>query len=129
MDDYPKVLDFRENSSMASTWTEHLRLSVIRESTALLEVCMYEALAEAPGCDDSDEEPVVPEEINVVGGDLCCIDDQSLTFNNNDIERTLQWLTARARALFELQPKHIGAMRASKLLEEFVDAFPLLQLG
>jgi hypothetical protein len=105
MDDYPKVLDSRENSSMASTWTEYLRLRVTEPGTALLEVCMYEALAEAPDWSDDDEGRVLPDEIDgkkvigidddwIVGGDLCCIDDnKQLAFDKNNIEQALQWLT------------------------------------
>ena len=33
---------------MVSTWTEYLRLSKVGSGAALLEVCRYEALAEAP---------------------------------------------------------------------------------
>jgi hypothetical protein len=105
MDDYPKIVGSRENSSMVSTWTEYLRLSVIGRATALLEVCRYEALAEAPDCGDGDEEPVLPEEIDgkkvagiedewIIGGDLLCYDDkQRLFFDKNDIEAAVQWLT------------------------------------
>jgi hypothetical protein len=61
-------------------------------------------LAEAPDWDDRDEEPVLPEEINgkkvvsidddrIIDGDLCCIDDQSLTFDKAGVERGIQWLT------------------------------------
>jgi hypothetical protein len=90
---------------MASTWTEYLRLSVIGDGAALLEMCMYEALAEAPDWDEGDEERALAEEIDgktvvgidddwIIGGELCCIDDDKrLTFDKSDIEGALRWLT------------------------------------
>jgi hypothetical protein len=106
MDGYPKLLDSRENSSMASTWTEYLRLSVTAPGNVLLEVCMYEALAEAPDWGGDDEGPALPDEIGgkkvigvdddwIVGGDLCCIDvDKQLAFDKDGIDDAVQWLTA-----------------------------------
>src|SRR6516162_2757886 len=101
MDDYPKILDSRENSTMVSAWMEYLRLSISGDGKALLEVCTYEALAEVPDR-DGDEEPVLPDEIGgktvvgieeewFVGGDLCCIDDEKqLAFDKDGIEDAIQ---------------------------------------
>ena len=59
--EYPKVLDTRKASTMMSTWTEYLRLNMEHEGTAILEISMYEALAELEA--DDEGKVVVPEEI------------------------------------------------------------------
>jgi hypothetical protein len=101
--EYPKIIASRESSTMVSTWTEYLRLSVIGEGSASLEICQYEVLAEADYGEDDEDQPL-PEQLEgkkvvgisqdgyVVGGDLVCGDDQ-FSFTRADIEEALQWLS------------------------------------
>jgi hypothetical protein len=104
-DEYPKVVASREGSSMVSTWTEYLRLSKVASGTALLEVCMYEPIAEAPVSED-DEDPPLPDEIGgkkvigvddewIVGGDLVCVEDGAYEFDRIRIDQAVEWLKSR----------------------------------
>lgn len=92
---------------MVSTWTEYLRLNVIGDGSALLEICQYEILAEAEDSEDSedDEDRPLPDKIEgkevfgkthdgyLIGGDLICGDEQDFSFTGADIEAALQWLS------------------------------------
>src|SRR3954447_25776699 len=83
--EYPKILDFREQSTMVSNWTEYLRLSKPSSDSALLGICQYETLGEQTYDDEGvPEEP--PDEIDgkevvrvedgqIVEGDLVCFND------------------------------------------------------
>jgi hypothetical protein len=101
--EYPKILATREGASMASTWTEYLRLSKTGPRAALLQVCMYEALAEAPEPEDDDHEPEIPREIDgkkvvsvddgwIVGGELSALDGRWFLFQSGEVEAAVEWL-------------------------------------
>ncbi|WP_426611833.1 hypothetical protein [Bradyrhizobium sp. McL0616] len=60
--EYPKILASQESSTMASTWTEYLRLDKEADNGAVLEICQYEVLGEM----QSDEEgnQILPPDID-----------------------------------------------------------------
>jgi hypothetical protein len=103
--EYPKVLTWKEASSMASTWTEYLRLSKAGENTAVLEVCMYEGLGELVRNDD--EELILPEQIDgkkvlgvedgiIFGGELMCWgDEKTFSFAQTTLKDAVAWLRAQ----------------------------------
>ncbi|WP_395664200.1 hypothetical protein [Aestuariivirga sp.] len=79
------IITWREQSSMASAWTEYLCVRRLGNGKARLEICQYEALAENSFYDDDGNELPVPKQIDgkvvagvedgyVVGGDLACND-------------------------------------------------------
>jgi len=87
---------------MVSTWTEYLRLGKNRDGTARLEICQYEALAEAEYDDDGNELPL-PAQINgkqvigvedgyIIGGPLSCWHDEFLVFGIGEIDLATGWL-------------------------------------
>ena len=103
--EYPKVLDSRKASTMMSTWTEYLRLSKEDEGTAILEICMYEALAELEANDEG--KVVVPEEVYgvkvvgveggiIIGGELICDNNEKrFTFTQATLADAISWLEAQ----------------------------------
>jgi hypothetical protein len=103
--EYPKILGSREQSSMASTWTEYLRLSKPHKNSPLLEICMYEGLGEQKWNEDG-EPAELPDKINgkkvvgvddgiIVGGALGCYsDDDSLSFTKHTLPDAISWLAS-----------------------------------
>ena len=91
---------------MVSTWTEYLRLNVLDDATALLEICQYEPLAEVQYNDDGEGQDM-PDTIDgkevvgrqdgwFVGGDLSCYNDEdTVQYDKNNLEDALQWLIAK----------------------------------
>ena len=91
---------------MASTFTEYLRLSKTGEDSALLEICMYEALGELRW-DEEGEPAEPPAEIDgktvvgvddgiIVGGDLTCSNDDDLFFfTKNSLPDAIGWLASK----------------------------------
>jgi hypothetical protein len=96
--EYPKILDSRDQSTMASRWTEYLRLSKPSNDSALLEICQYESLAwdgvpeELP--DEIDGKKVVGVEDGIIiGGDLVCrYDTDSFQFTKQTLPDAISWL-------------------------------------
>jgi hypothetical protein len=105
MSDYPMILTGHEASSMVSTWNEYLVLDRNHDGNAKLEICQYEALAEAE-CDDDGNELPLPKHINgkevigvedgyIVGGALACYDDRSLIYGPREIKVAIEWLKTK----------------------------------
>ena len=99
--EYPKILASQESSTMASTWTEYLRLDKEADNGAVLEICQYEVLGEM----QSDEEgnQILPPDIDpedvvriedgyICGGALACGDDQSFQFTTETVPEAIEWL-------------------------------------
>ena len=99
--EYPKILASQESSTMASTWTEYLRLDKKDDNSAVLETCQYEVLGEV----QSDEEgnQILPPDIdpeNVVriedglicGGVLTSEYGESFQFTTETISEAIEWL-------------------------------------
>jgi hypothetical protein len=102
------VITWREQSSMASAWTEYLCVRRLGNGRARLEVCQYEALAENSFFDDDGNELPMPKHIDgkvvvcvedgyLVGGDLACNDIHdaalALEFGTGEKERVNEWLS------------------------------------
>jgi hypothetical protein len=116
--DYPKIVKTREASGMTSTWNEYLRLDQNHDGTAKLEICRYEALAEAEFDDDGNQLPL-PDQIDgkdvvgveddyVVGGSLSCWDDRFLVFGIGEIPVAITWLESNG---FKTDKEIIAAMQ------------------
>jgi hypothetical protein len=104
--EHPKILGSREQSSKVSTWTEYLRLNKPGKNSALLEICMYEALGEQTR--DEEGEPLEPPaEIGgkkvvgvddgiIIGGDLTCWKHEySFSFTRDTLPDAIGWLGAQ----------------------------------
>lgn len=120
MVDDPVILQSREASSMVSTWTEYLCVTNVKPGKARLEVCMYEALAEFDSTDDDGNEIAVPETYDgkrvigvddgyLIGGELMALDDKTITYTRDDIEKVLAWVK---KLRFEAGPKMKEALLA-----------------
>jgi hypothetical protein len=102
------ILASREQSSMASSWTEYLCLERDEAGGYKLFTGQYEALAEREQFfNEETGEYDIPDAIDgqvvigvdddyVVGGELGCFDDeQVVTFKRLDEEEVARWLEAR----------------------------------
>jgi len=102
-----KIISTGEGSGMTSVWNDYLWLTRSGNGTATLtatlEVCLYEALAEIPPDEDWDE--ILPEDIEgkkvvgveddfIVGGELECWDDRTITYSKADLEAAIQLIDA-----------------------------------
>src|SRR4051812_12157624 len=99
--EYPKILASQESSTMASTWTEYMRLDKKADNSAVLEICQYEVLGEmqydeegnATLPPDIDQADVVKiEDGYICGGALACGDDQFFQFTIDTIPEAIEWL-------------------------------------
>ncbi len=99
--EYPKILASQESSTMASTWTEYLRLNKKDGYSAVLAICQYEVLGEMQYDEEGNE--ILPPEIDpedvvriedglICGGVLACGDDQSLLFTSETTPAAIDWL-------------------------------------
>ena len=101
----PRVLAYREQSSIVSTWTEYLCLQRDEVGAFKLFTGQYEALAERTQFfNEETGEYDIPDEINgqavvgvdddyVVGGELGCFDDeQAVSFRSPDDHAVAEWL-------------------------------------
>jgi hypothetical protein len=130
--EYPKVLASKEASGMVSTWTEYLRLSKEDEGTAILEICMYEALAELEA--DDEGKVVVPEDIYgvkvvgveggiIIGGELICDNDEKrFTFTQATLGDAISWLKAQrwqmSEQMVEELTKSVGRDRQQQATQQ-----------
>jgi len=98
---YPKILSSQESSTMASTWTEYLRLNKEADGIAVLEICQYQVLAEAHF--DDQGHPILPPNIDpkdvvqiedgyICGGTLTSEYGASFQFTRQTISDAVDWL-------------------------------------
>jgi hypothetical protein len=99
--EYPKILASQESSTMASTWTEYLRLDKKDDNSAVLEICQYEVLGQMQG--DEEGNPMLPPDIDpkevvriedgyICGGVLTSEYGASMQFTTETISEATEWL-------------------------------------
>jgi hypothetical protein len=120
---FPKILASRECSTMASTWTEYLRLNKGDDNSAVLEVCQYEVLGQMQG--DEEGNPILPPEIDpkdvvriedgyICGGVLTSEYGESFQFTTETISEAIEWLKDNwGKCDTELLAELASAVRAS----------------
>ncbi|WP_063979924.1 hypothetical protein [Bradyrhizobium sp.] len=120
--EYPKILASRECSTMASTWTEYLRLDKKSDHSAVLEICQYEVLGEMQG--DEEGNPILPPEIDpkdvvriedgyICGGVLTSeYGGESFQFTTESISEAIEWLKDWGKCDTELLAELVKAVGA-----------------
>lgn len=98
---YPKILASQESSTMASSWTEYLRLDKKANNSAVLENCQYEVLGEAEYDDEGNltlppkvnpEDVVRVEDGYICGGVLTSEYGEAFLFDAGTIPDAIEWL-------------------------------------
>jgi hypothetical protein len=63
-DEYPKIIEEREQSTMVSCWTEYLQLRRHDHGSAVIAICQYEALAHVSKFEDEEGNLTLPSQID-----------------------------------------------------------------